>query len=71
MAIFLCIGIGLKDIVHNVPPGVIDSPGLCDIDLAKTCKNNSKQEQQQQQEEEEEEEEEEDKEQERIEQGEQ
>ena len=65
MAIFLCIGIGLKDIVHNVPPGVIDSPGLCDIDLAKTCKNNSKQEQQQQQEEEE------DKEQERIEQGEQ
>ena len=66
MAIFLCIGIGLKDIVHNVPPGVIDSPGLCDIDLAKTCKNNSKQEQQQQQEEEEE-----DKEQERIEQGEQ
>ena len=65
MAIFLCIGIGLKDIVHNVPPGVIDSPGLCDIDLAKTCKNNSKQEQQQEQEEEE------DKEQERIEQGEQ
>ena len=65
MAIFLCIGIGLKDIVHNVPPGVIDSPGLCDIDLAKTCKNNSKQEQQQQQEEEQEEEEE------RIEQGEQ
>ena len=65
MAIFLCIGIGLKDIVHNVPPGVIDSPGLCDIDLAKTCKNNSKQKQQQQQEEEE------DKEQERIEQGEQ
>ena len=65
MAIFLCIGIGLKDIVHNVPPGVIDSPGLCDIDLAKTCKNNSKQEQQQQEEEEE------DKEQERIEQGEQ
>jgi hypothetical protein len=46
---------------------VIDSPGLCDIDLAKTCKNNSKQEQQQQQEEEEEQ----DKEQERIEQGEQ
>ena len=68
MAIFLCIGIGLKDIVHNVPPGVIDSPGLCDIDLAKTCKNNSKQEQQQQREEEEEED---DKEQERIEQGEQ
>ena len=86
VVIFLCIGIGLKDIVHNIPPGVIDSPGLCDIDLAKTCKttlnknrNNNNQQQQQEQEQEEEEkqeeegeeEEEQGKEQERIEQGEQ
>ena len=68
---------GFWNIVHNVPPGVIDSPGLCDTDLAKTCKNTPKQEQQQEEQqeegegEEEEEKEEEDKEQERIEQGEQ
>ena len=76
---------GFWNIVHNVPPGVIDSPGLCDTDLAKTCKNNPKQEQQQEEqqeegegeeeeekeEEEEVEEQEQDNEQERIEQGEQ
>ena len=41
MAIFLPIW--LKDIIYNVPPGVIDSPGLCDTD------HNQQQQQQQQQ----------------------
>jgi len=55
VAIFLSIW--LKDIVYNVPPGVIDSPGLCDTDLAKTTlnKNNNKEEQEEEEEEEEEE----------------
>ena len=29
----------MKDIIYNVPPGVIDSPGLCDTGLAKTTLN--------------------------------
>jgi len=29
-------------LVYNSPPGVIDSPGLCDTDLAKATLNDKK-----------------------------
>ena len=51
--------------IFNVPPGVIDSPGLCDTDLAKTTlnknNNNNKKNKKNKKKKEEEEEEEEEK----------